>query len=93
VWADCEALERRHDVGRGTLVALDVVPESGTPTYEQRRAMLESLLETEAVFSGDTSRSVPRGAVVLTPSMRADSRRRCAGVVRAALHRQSHAQL
>ena len=24
VWADCEALERRHNLGRGTLVVLDV---------------------------------------------------------------------
>ena len=39
VWTDCEALERRHNLGRGTLVVLDVVPESGTPSYEQRRAM------------------------------------------------------
>ena len=36
VWADCEALERRHNLGRGTLVVLDVIPESGTPIYEQR---------------------------------------------------------
>ena len=62
VWADCEALERRHNLGRGTLVVLDVVPESGTPTYEQRRAMFESLLPADAVFSGDTSRPVPCGA-------------------------------
>jgi ATP-dependent DNA ligase len=73
VWADCEALERRHNLGRGTLVVLDVIPESGTPSYEQRRAMLESLLPCDAVFDGDTLRSVPSGAVVLTPALRADS--------------------
>ena len=73
VWADCEALERRHNLGRGTLVVLDVVPESGTPKYEQRRACLESLLPIESVFSGDTSRPVPSSAVVLTPTLRADS--------------------
>ena len=73
VWADCEALERRHNLGRGTLVVLDVMPESGTPSYEQRRAMLESLLPCDAVFDGDTSRPVPCGAVVLTPTLRADS--------------------
>ena len=28
VWADCEALERRHNLGRGTLVVLDFVPET-----------------------------------------------------------------
>ena len=73
VWADCEALERRHNLGRGTLVVLDVVPESGTPSYEQRRTMLEVLLPMDAVFSGDTSRPVPCGTLVLTPTMRAES--------------------
>ena len=73
VWADCEALERRHNLGRGTLVVLDVVPLAGTPSYEQRRTMLESLVPTDAVFSGDTSCIVPRGAVVLTPTRRIDS--------------------
>ena len=73
VWADCEALERRHNLGRGTLVVLDVIPESGTPSYEQRRAILASLLPCDPVFDGDTSRPVPCGAVVLTPTIRADS--------------------
>lgn len=73
VWADCEALERRHNLGRGTLVVLDVIPESGTPSYEQRRAMLESLLPCDAVFAGDTSRMVPCGAVMLPPTLRAVS--------------------
>ncbi len=40
VWADCEALERRHNLGRGTLVVLDSIPESTTPTHEQTRPML-----------------------------------------------------
>ena len=73
VWADCEALERRHNLGRGTLVVLDVIPESGTPIYTARRAMLESLLPCDPVFDGDGSRPVPSGAVVLTPTRRADS--------------------
>lgn len=73
VWADCEALERRHNLGRGTLVVLDVVPESGTPNYEQRRAHLESLLPRDTLFDGDTSRPVPCGAVILTPARCADS--------------------
>ena len=63
----------RHNLGRGTLVVLDVVPESGTPIYTARRGMLESLLPCDPVFDGDTSRPVPCGAVVLTPTMRADS--------------------
>jgi len=73
VWADCEALERRHNLGRGTLVVLDSIPESGPPTYEQRRAALETLLPCDLVFDGDSSRAVPPGAVVLTPSRRVDS--------------------
>jgi len=55
------------------LVVLDVVPKSGATNYEQRRAMLESLVVTDAVFSGDTGRPVPCGAVVLNPTMRVDS--------------------
>ena len=35
--------------------------------------MLESLLPTDAVFSGDTARRVPSNAVVLAPTLRADS--------------------
>lgn len=72
VWVDCEALERRHNLGRGTLVVLDVVPVAGTPNYEERRAMLEPFIPPDAVFSGDTSRDVPRGAVLLTPTLRVD---------------------
>jgi hypothetical protein len=52
VWADCEALERRHNLGRGTLVVLDVVPETGTPNCEQRRAMLETIIPIDAVLMG-----------------------------------------
>ena len=73
VWADCEALERRHNLGRGTLVVLDVVPESGTPSYEQRREMLERIIPTATVFSGDTSRPVPSDMAALIPTLRADS--------------------
>jgi len=47
VWADCEALERRHQIGRGSLVVLDWIPESGSPTYEERREFLTWLVETE----------------------------------------------
>jgi ATP-dependent DNA ligase len=73
VWADCEALERRHNLGRGTLVVLDVIPESGTPSYEQRRAILESLMPCDAVFEGNTTYAVPCGTASLTPTRRADS--------------------
>lgn len=42
-WLDCEALERRHNLGKGSLVVLDWVTES--LTYEQRRAALCKLLQ------------------------------------------------
>jgi hypothetical protein len=73
VWADCEALERRHNLGRGTLVVLDFVPPAGTPNYEQRRSILEAIIPMNAMFSGETSRPVPFGALALPPTMRADS--------------------
>ena len=74
VWADCEALERRHNLGRGTLVVLDFVPESGAPTYEQRRAFLESQLQSNPVFSGDTNHPVPFGVAILAPNHRVASK-------------------
>ncbi|MGB8166154.1 MAG: hypothetical protein WCF18_01600 [Chthoniobacteraceae bacterium] len=42
VLADCEALERRHNIGRGSLIVLDWI--SGAP-YLERRAYLESALQ------------------------------------------------
>ena len=72
VWADCEALERRHNLGPGTLVVLDVVPESGTPNYEQRRAMLEGVLPCDEVFAGGATRSVPINDVCLASTVRVE---------------------
>lgn len=75
VWADCEALERRHNLGRGTLVVLDAVPVAVSPNYLERRAMLESLLESSPVFAGvdPTPARVPTGALLLAPSICAAS--------------------
>lgn len=45
-WADCEALERRHGIGRGTLIVLDVIPTrafAATP-YSKRRIWLQAVL-------------------------------------------------
>lgn len=66
-WADCEALERRHAIGRGTLVVLDCVVES--PSYLERREFLSSLIETERLSLGEWS-TFPSGALVLPPSLR-----------------------
>jgi ATP-dependent DNA ligase len=45
IWADCEALERRHHIARGTLILLDAIPQDAqfTPSYAERRQFLESL--------------------------------------------------
>jgi len=44
-WLDCEALERRHNLGRGTLIVLDAPVLSASEdrpwTYERRRQHLE----------------------------------------------------
>jgi hypothetical protein len=66
-WADCEALERRHAIGRGTLVVLDWVVESAT--YLERREFLSRLIETERLSLGEWS-TFPSGALVLPPSLR-----------------------
>lgn len=39
-WLDCEALERRHDVGRGALIILDS-PDLAPMPYWRRREILE----------------------------------------------------
>ena len=44
-----------------------------SPTYEQGRAMLESLLQSNPVFSGDTTQPVPCNTVVFTPDHRVAS--------------------
>jgi hypothetical protein len=49
VWADCEARERRHNLGRGTLVVLDAVSESCT-LYIVRRALLQSLRRYDRII-------------------------------------------
>ena len=69
VWADCETLERRHQIGRGSLVVLDWIPESGSPTYEERREFLAGLVETERLSTREWQ-SFPENALFLPPSVR-----------------------
>lgn len=54
IWADCEALERRHHIARGTLIVLDSIPSDlmFTPGYAERREFLESLRLPQETFSG-----------------------------------------
>ena len=53
IWADCEALERRHHVARGTLILFDAISADPmfTPSYTERRACLESLRIPQERFS------------------------------------------
>ncbi|MEA3207830.1 MAG: dependent ligase domain [Chthoniobacter sp.] len=63
-WADCEALERRHGIGRGSLIVLDVIPSRphASASYTERRAWLEALLAPEirpAAFEPDSIYLIP----------------------------------
>ena len=53
-------MERRHNLGRGTLVVLDVIHEAGATSYEQRRAMLEAILGIDAVLGFGSACQSPR---------------------------------
>jgi len=46
-WLDCEGLERRHGIGKGTLIVLDGIEADG-PTFAHsvRRRTLKALFET-----------------------------------------------
>jgi ATP-dependent DNA ligase len=67
VWADCEAMERRHNVGRRSLIVLDSIPDAGSPTYEERREFLESLVPLDRMSLGEGT--MPEDSVLLTPSI------------------------
>ena len=67
VWADCEAMERRHNVGRRSLIVLDWIAEEGSPIYEERRAFLEGLVPLETMSLGDGT--MPEDSVLLAPSI------------------------
>ena len=65
VWADCEAMERRHNVGHRSLIVLDLIPDSGSPTYEERWEFLELLLPLERMSLGEGT--MPEDLVLLAP--------------------------
>ena len=68
LWADCEALERRHDVARGTLIVLDAISADPkfTPTYAERRAFLESLRIPQERFSSGINAADARPLLLTT---------------------------
>ena len=67
-WVDCEGLERRHHLARGTLIVLDVIPEPAAygdhtpPTYAERRSWLTPLQPPRSLHA------VEAQTVYLTPS-------------------------
>jgi ATP-dependent DNA ligase len=38
-WFDCEALERRHSIGRGTLLAFDYISPAGEPYFRRKQRL------------------------------------------------------
>ena len=68
IWADCEAMGRRHKVGCGTLIVLDWITEDGSPIYEERRKFLESLVPPERMGLGEEP-TIPANSLLLTPSI------------------------
>lgn len=54
-WLDCEGLERRHGLGKGTLIVLDVPMEKGN--YLERRLLMEvffdQVVEPKLVATND----------------------------------------
>jgi hypothetical protein len=72
-WLDCEALERRHHLGQGTLILLDYLPvlPHGCPPYLQRRGLLELACGFGHIAKyQDLHRPPPTHTVLLTPSYR-----------------------
>ena len=71
IWADCEALERRHQVARGTLIVLDAIPHDPlfTPSYAERREFLESLRIPQEPFSSGSLDDGERPLLLTTSRM------------------------
>jgi hypothetical protein len=63
-WADCEALERRHAIARGTLILLDlVIPHA---TYAERRAAFGST----GIACRDIGETIKPDSLYVSPSYR-----------------------
>jgi len=44
-WIDCEALSRRHGIGKGTLILLDIIDGERWPYVARRRVMQSAAIE------------------------------------------------
>lgn len=63
-WLDCEALERRHGIGRGTLIVLDT--PRNRATYESRRGVITSIFREASILP----QVMPADSVLAVPSYR-----------------------
>ena len=61
VWIDAGAMERRHNLGRGTIIVFDYIPEDQSLPYVARRRILCSLLDIHRWFA-----PIPDETAVLT---------------------------
>lgn len=60
-WLDCEALERRHSLGQGSLVVLDYIPSGFDRTpYSKRREILMDHLSTNDLWDSWRVEDCPR---------------------------------
>jgi len=66
-------LRRDHRLLTDDLLANPVPQVQRMPVAHRRDATLESLLQSNPVFSGDTNHPVPCGLAVLTPNHRIES--------------------
>jgi len=73
-WADCEALERRHNIGQGTLMLLDVIPEPpfAQATYLERRAWIPNSVLWECHPSNQPSKNTLYKSPRIAPMYAAD---------------------
>ena len=71
-WLDVEALGRRHDIGRGSLIILDYLPSS-PGTYKNRRSLLELACACwKWPLLKELNKPVPDNSIHLTMSYRAE---------------------
>jgi len=48
-WSDVEALERRHNLARGTLILLDYLPDDPAETYVMRKSLIHMFASVKGI--------------------------------------------
>lgn len=71
-WLDCEAFERRHTLGKGSLVILDYIPPDKS-TYCERRDNIRNRFHAQTWEIGYSEAAfLPNNRIMLLPSHRED---------------------